>query len=478
MVFRKKETLGVFDIEGNIIKVAIFNAEDNHMTLRSLTAVRTQDAGIPGLTKAMRVIVNDHKLAGSRAVVVVPRYKVTLKNLKLPSIIPSEIENMVSLQAVKHLPFVPEKIVSTYRVLGRDENGYSDIMMALVHRDAINSILAVFDESGIAVERLTLGSEALSLWHSSRKKDAEKDLCICLADIGASFLEIQVIRKGLPEFSRSINFSSTSDMESRLVEEVRKSLLTYVKTSSGTEVDKLMLTGRRSLLKKEAPLLKKNIGLPMVYVDAAKQCPKSVDAKPAKPEDLSDMSFTAAIATGLNLDKLQTNFMPKEIREKRLSKITKESLVITTTLFLCVLLGIAGITTKKFIDKKKYLSLINMRLKETEPKVKHLSKIKNATKIIRQQINLTGSVIDILRELYGKVPKGISLTIFDYEDGNACLVRGASQRLSDVFKFVSILEDSKYFNNVKVRYATKRVIAQKEFTDFEIICQLTENGTL
>ncbi|MDB4349333.1 pilus assembly protein PilM [Omnitrophica bacterium] len=477
MAFKKKESISVFDIEDGRIKLAQFNIDDTRKALYRLVAIKTRDTSPTGLAKVIRKIVSDYKLGGTRAIINIQRYKVTVKNLKLPSTNPSEIENMVSLQASKQLPFSPEDIISTYRILGRDPKGYSDVMMALVHRDVIDKVLEVFGQAGLDVERLALGSEALSLWYIGRQREDEKKSCVCLVDIGTSHLEIQIIREGALDFTRSINFSSPEDMGDRMLEEIRKSLFTFRKASSGKRVDKLVLTGRRSVINREAPKLKQTLGLPMVYVDAVRQWPKSEDAVLPAAEEFSRESFTTVAALGFNHDKLQTNFMPQEIRLRRISKVAKESLVISATLFLCVLLGVVGITAKNFIDKKRYLASINTRLKEAQPRVKRLTRLKKATDVIKKQLNFKGSGLDVLRELYNNIPTEIALAIFDYEDSRSCLLRGTSQRLSDVFKFISILEDSAYFENVKVRYATKRVIGKKELTDFEIICQLTAVGT-
>jgi Tfp pilus assembly PilM family ATPase len=451
MAFKKRESVTVFDIEDDRIKLGLVNIDDNRRTLSRLISIKIREKAPAGLTKAIRKIVSDYKLADSHVIVNIQRYRVTVKSIKLPSTNPAEIESMVGLQAAKQLPFSPEKIIFSYRVLGRDARGYSDVMMALLHRDAVEKILKVFDQAGLGVERLALSSEGLNLWYTGRQKPEEKSACICLIDIGMSFLELQVIRNGGLDFTRSISFSSPEDMEKRVLDEIKKSFFTFRKSSHGLKIDKLVLTGRRSVLEKEAPLLKKDLGLPMVYVDPVKQWPRSEDAILPSTKEFSSESFAAVAALGFNYDKLQTDFIPQEIRLKKLSKVARENLLISATLLLCILLGTGGIFTKNYIDKRRYLASIQRRLR---------------------QLDFKGSGIDVLRELYSNMPSEISLSIFDYEDGRSCLLRGTSQKLSDVFKFISLLEDSAYFENVKVRYATKRVVGKKELTDFEVICQL------
>ncbi len=70
------------------------------------------------------------------------------------------------------------------------------------------------------------------------------------------------------------------------------------------------------------------------------------------------------------------------------------------------------------------------------------------------------------------MPPQIYLALYTYEEDRVDL-KGTATVLSDVFKFVTILENSPYFQNVEVRYATKRKIGDQELVDFEISCPLS-----
>jgi Tfp pilus assembly PilM family ATPase len=473
MAFKSKEVVNVFDIEGKQIKLAQVVVDDGKPSISKLVAVNAKDSGQAAVAGALRRLSTDFKMAGTPVIVNIQRYNVTVKNIKLPSTNPSEIDKMVTLQAAKQLPFSPDKIISSYRILDRDDNGYSNIMMTLVHRDIVGKMLALFSAAGLEVEKLALGSEALSLWCLEKIVRARPKTRTCLIDVGHQFLELQVLGEGKIIFSRAINFSSPRDARAKIVDEVKRSLLTFKKISSGAAIDKLIITGRRSVIDEQAPILKRELGLSMAFVDAVKQSPRRRDAVIPKAELLSALSFSAVIATALYYNSMQVNFVPLEIRSSRISKMIKESLLITTTLCLCILIGIGGILLKNYLVKKARLAEITAKLKESEPKVKRLARLKMSADIIKRQLDLKGSSIDILRELYSKIPPQITLTIFDYEDKRSCLLRGTANQLSDVFTFNSTLEDSEYFENVKVRYATKRAVGSQEMTDFEIICQLT-----
>lgn len=476
-MFKRKEIISAFDIEGNLIKLAQVGIGDTEKLLYRLDSRRAELDTPDSLAKALRSLVSDYKISTSRVIVSLPRYKVTVKTLKLPSLEPREIEDMVTLQAARQLPFTPDKIISGYKIIRKDISGYSDVMVALAHRNIVDNILSIFKEAGLDIERLTLSSEALGLWYLQRLKEDEKKSCICLADIGSTVLEILIIKEGNLDFTRSISFSLSEKINEKIVDELKRSLFTYNKNYPGTEITKLILTGKRSVINKEALILKKDVALPMVYIDALKSYPRKEETALPNEGILLNESFASVLSLGFNYENLEINLIPQEVRLTRISKLIRESLMMSIVLLLSIFIGMGGIVTKKFIDKKRYLTSINRSLEKTKPKVEELTRLREITQIIKSQIEITGSGIDILRELYSKIPPEISLSILDYEDSRFCLLRGTAQKLSDVFKFISILEESIYFENVKVRYATKRVVRNKELTDFEIICQLAQTNT-
>ena len=81
--------------------------------------------------------------------------------------------------------------------------------------------------------------------------------------------------------------------------------------------------------------------------------------------------------------------------------------------------------------------------------------------------------VDVFTEACGITPAGMSLSTLDFESGKSLTVRGTAPALGDVLRYVTILENSPYFEGVKVKYANKRMSENKEIADFEIDVILT-----
>jgi Tfp pilus assembly protein PilN len=92
--------------------------------------------------------------------------------------------------------------------------------------------------------------------------------------------------------------------------------------------------------------------------------------------------------------------------------------------------------------------------------------------MIKNYLLKRGFALEVLTELYNIAPLDLELSDISFDEQGKFSIRGTSESMSIVFSFVENLAKSKYFKNVKTKYTTKRKVGIKDFTDFEIICQL------
>jgi Tfp pilus assembly protein PilN len=58
------------------------------------------------------------------------------------------------------------------------------------------------------------------------------------------------------------------------------------------------------------------------------------------------------------------------------------------------------------------------------------------------------------------------------EADNKITLRGQAQSMSDVFKFITTLDNSGYFKDIQTKYTTKKRIADTDISEFEIVCPM------
>jgi hypothetical protein len=111
-------------------------------------------------------------------------------------------------------------------------------------------------------------------------------------------------------------------------------------------------------------------------------------------------------------------------------------------------------------------------MREVEPKVKKLKEIAQKLEIVKQHLDIRGSSVDVIREVYKILPAGVSVSVLDFELEKSLILRGVSNDLSSVFRLSSDMEESPYFNECRIKYAQKRVVKNQEIVDFELDCKL------
>jgi Tfp pilus assembly PilM family ATPase len=70
----------------------------------------------------------------------IPRHLVTVRFVKLPSTDEAEIKLMAGSEALKHVPYADEEIVSCHRVIEKTADGYSNVMIAVAQADTVRKV--------------------------------------------------------------------------------------------------------------------------------------------------------------------------------------------------------------------------------------------------------------------------------------------------------------------------------------------------
>ncbi|MBI4972841.1 MAG: hypothetical protein HZC16_03380, partial [Candidatus Omnitrophica bacterium] len=70
-----------------------------------------------------------------------PRSQATCRYLKIPSILPEEIEKIAQLQAMHYLPYPSGELITGYQIIETNKAGFSYINLIIVHQDIVERYL-------------------------------------------------------------------------------------------------------------------------------------------------------------------------------------------------------------------------------------------------------------------------------------------------------------------------------------------------
>lgn len=429
------------------------------------------------ISGALEALLNESGVKKTSPLIIsIPRHLFTVRSLRLPAVDEAELKDMAALQAGKQLPYPADELIWDFIIIEKRPDGYSDIALILGHRNVLDKYINILKKAGLEPDKAVISSEALYGWYfaASGFKEAEElkgQQTRAIADIDTSHIDIIIVRDGILDFSRS--FLIKDDLQ-EMVEEIRKTFYSYEKENSKT-IDSVILTGIEQRASSLKPLLAgvETTNKPAEFVHPLRAA--SSDYREGLSDFLEvsrDASFACSLGLAYNPQILKMDFLPPELKKQKLLREKKKRFIKTAVLAGAVFLAFAGLLSKDFMYRSQEYSLLNTKIKETDPKVKRLKEISQQISIVKQSLDMRGSSVDILREIFKIVPPEVSISVLDFELQKSLAIRGISTNMSGVFKFASEIKKSKYFKASEIKYAQKRVIKEKEFVDYEINCTL------
>ena len=449
----------------------------------SRVVIKKVTSGADGaVSREIKELFWELKIRKATLITSIPRHLATIRFLKLPSTKESELEQMVAFQVERQIPYSKEEIISDYQIVDTDPQGYSKVMLVIAHRDVVNRHLKILGDAGLEPQRLMLSSQAiLSAYLATRSAQAKEETSpIALIDCSGQAIEINIIHRGRLIFTRGISLreiaSFKEEWQAKVIEEVRRSFSAFQKEEKDLKVAKAILTGARAKVEDLVGTLREELSMPIEAINFIEELPVVKGLSPPSESDTKEVSLATAIGLALESPGAEIDLLPRQIRRRRELASRRKDLIKVCALGLAILAVGSGAFLKKIYDRERQLEWLKAEVRRTDPKAREIEAMMRKARVIKDQLDVKGSSIDVLNELYRLIPPETSLTILIFDEKEMVTLRGTSYSMSDVFKLVGILEASPYFQNVEVKYASKRKIRGKELTDFQIICPLVSEG--
>ncbi|MDO8535928.1 MAG: hypothetical protein Q7S30_02840 [Candidatus Omnitrophota bacterium] len=404
-----------------------------------------------------------------RIVLNIPRHLVTARFLKIPSVDDREIDKIIKIESIKHLPYTDEKIVYGYRVTEKLEDGYSKVLLVIAQASAISEFTDILNKAAVGgIKSFALSSEALLSWYMLTR-EAENKENLVLVNLDAGRIDIAIIEGDRLVFTRGAFINANDpDRVEKITQQVKISINTYQK-ESGRIANRIVLTGVRLEIVLFSASFCDGLKLPVDMIEQARNIAIDENTKPL----IEKSSFAELLALALRPEDIKIDLLPEEAAEDARIKNTKNILITSVLLATLLITMVLGVLVKKIRDKYVYLGAISAELKKMDPQISVAKKMMKDVSLTRQIMARKPLAVDVFTEACGITPAGMSLSTLDFESGKSLIVRGTAPALGDVLRYVTILENSPYFEGVKVKYANKRMSENKEITDFEIDAALT-----
>jgi len=155
------------------------------------------------LVDSLRELARKAKIKTKEAVISMAGHSsVIIKRVSLPDMSEEELSESIRFEAEQYIPFDIDDVNLDFQILGpKEEPGQMDVILVAVKKDIINEYISVLKDAGFNCAIVDVNSFALeNIYEVNYEIDPTKNVAI--VNVGASTININVLRGGMSVFTR------------------------------------------------------------------------------------------------------------------------------------------------------------------------------------------------------------------------------------------------------------------------------------
>jgi len=292
------------------------------------------------IVDAIRELIQRHRVKTKNVVASVSGNSVIIKRINLPQMTADELEESIQWEAEQYIPFDINDVNIDVQILegASDDPGQMDVLLVAARKELVNEYQALIQQAGLKPVAVDVDAFAISNMFELNYDLPQES--VALVNIGASNVNIHVLRRGISAFTRdiaaggrqfteeiqrtlNISYEEAEAMKvggderdnasvvpeeiervlanvgEALATEVQRSLDFYLSTSADGGLSRVYLSGGAARTPGLARAISKQTGLPAEIVDPFRRI--QIDERAFNPAFLNDIAPQAAVVVGLAL---------------------------------------------------------------------------------------------------------------------------------------------------------------------------------
>lgn len=264
---------------------------------------------------------------------------VIIRKITLPVMPVEELEDQITWEAEQYIPFDINDVNMDFQILSPDSVDPSKMNVLLVasKKDIINDYVTVFSEAGMNLSVVDVDSFAVQNAFEINH-DAGAEEVLALINIGASVMNINVVKSGVTLFTRDVQMGGNlyteeiqkqlgvsgseaetmkvlanevqnatlldvlSKVNDTITQEIRRSLDFFNSTANDDRISKIFISGGGSKIFKLVDTIIDKVDMPVEYI---KPFAKLIYSdKDFDPEYLEEISPLMAVTVGLAMRRV------------------------------------------------------------------------------------------------------------------------------------------------------------------------------
>ena len=186
------------------------------------------------ITDAIREAVDSAKIRGKNVAAAVSGHSVIVKKVSLPMMTRDELEEQIRWEAEQYIPFDVNEVNLDFQILdSAEDDGNMEVLLVAAKKDLIDDYVQVITEAGLTPVAIDVAAFAVENAFEANY-DLDSSDTVALVNVGAQVVNINIISKGVPCFTRDITTAGN-----QYTEEIQKAL-----SISFEEAERIKLGGQ------------------------------------------------------------------------------------------------------------------------------------------------------------------------------------------------------------------------------------------
>jgi type IV pilus assembly protein PilM len=342
MLFSKKIEPIALDIGSTFIKLVQLKGSNKNFQLIKFGMIplppevivegAVMDAG--RVVDAIKELLASQKVKTKEVVISVSGSSVIIKRVSVADMTDEELAESIKWEAEQYIPFSIDDVNVDFQKLGAGASeGQADVLLVAVKKDKINDYVNLVKEAGL--EPVVMDVDAFALANMFELNYAFEEGTTALLNIGASVMNINILKDGISIFTRDItvggnrytealqrDFGLTYDDAEKvkrgeevdgadtdqisgvmssvtddIVAETQRSFEFFRSTTGSDKVSRVLVSGGCARIGNFAAVLSERLEIPVEVVDPFKKI--KIDPKQFESTVIAESSPLCAVAVGL-----------------------------------------------------------------------------------------------------------------------------------------------------------------------------------
>jgi Tfp pilus assembly protein PilN len=232
----------------------------------------------------------------------------------------------------------------------------------------------------------------------------------------------------------------------------------------------IYVSGAARHLKNLSDALNRQLNLPIIVCDPLNNIKVRGKIHALQRDDSVFVSPSPILGMAIKGQNLQLDLTSSELRIQKDMEYKRKQIMLMGVLAGAIIIVFSLLLLINMYFKNNYLDQLKREIAKIEKVAGYVERMRRHIFLVETRLDAERRSINVLHEVHTLTPKEIYYTNIDFEEGKRAVLQGRAQEMSNVFSFVTTLENSPYFENVKTTYTTTKKDQDGEYTKFEIIC--------